>query len=82
MSPASDELFRKYFEEAIAKTSETVGPLYRLDAIDWTVLAVYFTILTVLALYGMYRIKQVFDFWRYRRLQPEPRRRGSLGEAT
>ncbi len=74
MSPASDELFRKYFEEAVNKTAETVGPLYRLDAIDWTVLVIYFTILTVLALYGMYRIKQVFDFWRYRRLQPEPQR--------
>ncbi len=73
LSPASDELFRKYFEEAIAKTSRTVGPLYRLDAIDWTVLIIYFTILFVLALYGAYRIKQVFDFWRYRRLQPVPK---------
>jgi cellulose synthase/poly-beta-1,6-N-acetylglucosamine synthase-like glycosyltransferase len=73
LSPTSDALFKKYFEEAIAKTAENVSPLYRLDAFDWTVLLIYFAILGTLALYGAYRVKQVFDFWRYRRISPTPK---------
>jgi cellulose synthase/poly-beta-1,6-N-acetylglucosamine synthase-like glycosyltransferase len=69
----SDPLFRKYFEEAVWKTSENISPLYRLDAFDWTVLALYFSILFVLSLYGAYRIKQVIDFWRYRKVEPKPK---------
>ena len=68
-----DELAARYFEEALAKTAGNVSPLYQLDAFDWTVLALYFGILAVLAVYGAYRIKQVTDFWRYRRLQPQPK---------
>ena len=71
--PATDTLFRKYVEEAVAKTAENISPLYRLDAFDWTVLVVYFSLLCVLSLYGAYRIKQVVDFWRYRRVAPRPR---------
>lgn len=69
----SDALFRTYVEEAVWKTAENISPLYRLDAFDWTILSAYFAVLSVLALYGAYRIKQVVDFWRYRRLAPRPR---------
>src|SRR4051812_1003087 len=71
-SPA-DTLLRKYFEEAVAKTADNISPLYRLDAFDWTVLVIYFTVLFVLSLYGAYRIKQVVDFWRYRGVEPRPK---------
>ncbi|MCA1635913.1 MAG: glycosyltransferase [Acidobacteria bacterium] len=70
---APDPLFRAYVEEAVWKTAENISPLYRLDAFDWTILTAYFAILTVLALYGAFRIKQVVDFWRYRHLGPTPR---------
>src|SRR5215203_6669711 len=70
---ASDPLFRKYIEEAVARTAENVSPLYRLDAFDWTVLSVYFAVLCLLSLYGAYRIKQVVDFWRYRKVEPRPK---------
>jgi cellulose synthase/poly-beta-1,6-N-acetylglucosamine synthase-like glycosyltransferase len=53
------------------KTEANISPLYQLDAFDWTVLIVYFTILTVLAIYGVYRVKQVIDFWRYSRFPPK-----------
>src|SRR5260221_817233 len=33
----------------------------------------YFGILTVLAIYGIYRVKQVIDFWRYSRFPPKPK---------
>jgi cellulose synthase/poly-beta-1,6-N-acetylglucosamine synthase-like glycosyltransferase len=72
---ASDPLFRAYFGEAAAKTAENISPLYRLDAFDWTVLAVYFAALGVLSAFGAYRVKQVVDFWRCRRAAPRPRAR-------
>ncbi|PYS95902.1 MAG: glycosyl transferase family 2, partial [Acidobacteria bacterium] len=67
-----DPLLAKYVEEAVAKTAENISPLYRLDAFDWTVLTVYFALLFVLSLYGAYRIKQVVEFWRYRKIGPRP----------
>src|SRR5437763_1119636 len=69
---SEDPLLGKYVEEAVAKTAENISPLYRLDAFDWTVLTVYFAVLFVLSLYGAYRIKQVVEFWRYRKIGPRP----------
>jgi cellulose synthase/poly-beta-1,6-N-acetylglucosamine synthase-like glycosyltransferase len=71
-TPSPDELVRRYFDEAFAKTAGNVSPLYQLDAFDWTVLVLYFSILMLLAVYGAYRVKQVVDFWRYRKLGPQP----------
>src|SRR5215210_6735428 len=78
--PATDTLFRKYVESAVAKTAENISPLYQLDAFDWTVLSVYFAVLFLLSLYGAYRIKQVVDFWRYRKVEPEPKALFAEGE--
>jgi cellulose synthase/poly-beta-1,6-N-acetylglucosamine synthase-like glycosyltransferase len=72
-SLASDTLLREYIDEAVWKTAENISPLYRLDAFDWTILTLYFSILVVLSLYGAYRIKQVVDFWRYRKIEPQPK---------
>jgi cellulose synthase/poly-beta-1,6-N-acetylglucosamine synthase-like glycosyltransferase len=66
------ELWENY-QSVITKTSGNISPLYRLDGFDWTILILYFAILTVLAVYGAYRIKQVVDFWRYRRIVPQPK---------
>ncbi len=70
---ASDALIREYIEEAVWKTAENISPLYRLDAFDWTILTLYFSILGVLSIFGAYRIKQVVDFWRYRKIEPRPK---------
>jgi cellulose synthase/poly-beta-1,6-N-acetylglucosamine synthase-like glycosyltransferase len=56
-----------------------MSSLYQLDAFDWTILIAYFTILAVLAVYGAYRVRQVIDFWRYRKFVPQPK--GSFSEA-
>src|SRR3712207_543832 len=72
-TPAPDELIRQYFDEALGKTAANVSPLYPLDAFDWAVLVLYFGILLLLAVYGAYRVKQVVDFWRYRRTGPLPK---------
>jgi cellulose synthase/poly-beta-1,6-N-acetylglucosamine synthase-like glycosyltransferase len=55
------------------KTEQNISSLYQLDAFDWTVLVVYFGILTVLAVYGVYRVKQVSEFWRYSKFPPMPK---------
>jgi len=64
----------------LTKTASNISPLYRLDAFDWTILILYFTILLTLSIYGAYRIKQVIDFWRYRGFVPEPKSHFSESE--
>src|SRR6266699_6084126 len=68
-----NQLFERYFQDLVNKTATNISPLYQLDAFDWTILILYFTILGVLAIYGGYRIKQVIDFWRYRKFVPKPK---------
>src|SRR6266516_1273131 len=77
----SGDLCRDFprFCEIIDKTAGNISPLYQLDTFDWTILVLYFSILTVLSIYGIYRIKQVFEFWRYRSLPPHPE--GQFSEA-
>jgi cellulose synthase/poly-beta-1,6-N-acetylglucosamine synthase-like glycosyltransferase len=72
IGPAPQEIFERYFHDGVYKTWGNISPLYQLDTFDWIVLICYFAILTTLAIYGGYRIKQVIDFWRYRRFVPEP----------
>ncbi len=68
-----DDLFKLYFHDGVYKTWGNISPLYQLDSFDWVVLILYFTILAVLAVYGAYRVKQVIDFWRYRKFVPQPK---------
>src|SRR6266850_1312066 len=72
LGPKPQVLFERYFHDLVNKTWGNISPLYKLDAFDWIILLLYFTILTVLAVYGAYRIKQVIDFWRYRKFVPVP----------
>ncbi|HEU5236283.1 MAG TPA: glycosyltransferase, partial [Pyrinomonadaceae bacterium] len=59
--------------DPIDKTIANISPLYHIDAFDWTILIIYFTILFILAIYGVYRVKQVIEFWRYSRFPPKAR---------
>src|SRR5918992_1173017 len=78
--PAPSELFELYFHDLVYKTWGNISPLYKLDTFDWVILIVYFSILATLAVYGAYRIKQVIDFWRYRKFVPQPSARYSEAE--
>src|ERR1044072_1004828 len=71
----SNDLCERFpnFCESVYKTTGNITPLYHLDSIAYTVLTLYFSVLFVLAIYGGYRIKQVIDFWRYRKLAPQPK---------
>ena len=70
--PPPQALFEEYFHDLVYKTWGNISPLYQLDTFDWVILIVYFSILGTLAVYGAYRIKQVIDFWRYRKFVPQP----------
>lgn len=65
------ELTREYYS-ILDKTAGNISPLYRLDLFDWVTLILYFSVLTILSLYGAYRILQVLDFRRYRGMTPKP----------
>jgi cellulose synthase/poly-beta-1,6-N-acetylglucosamine synthase-like glycosyltransferase len=54
---------------------DNISYLYTLDAFDWTVIVFYFAILGLLAILGCYRLRLVYQFWRYRHLTPSPLRR-------
>ncbi len=73
LGPGPQVLFERYFHDTVNKTRLNISPLYQLDGFDWIVLILYFTILAILAVYGAYRIKQVIDFWRYRKFVPQPK---------
>ncbi|HXD33534.1 MAG TPA: glycosyltransferase family 2 protein [Pyrinomonadaceae bacterium] len=72
LGPTPNQLFKTYFDDLIDKTYSNISPLYQLDTFDWTILILYFSILGVLAVYGLYRVRQVIEFWRYRDIVPEP----------
>ena len=72
IGPGPDAVFAKYYHDLVNKTWVNISPLYKLDSFDYIVLFSYFAILFLLAVYGAYRIKQVIDFWRYRKFVPEP----------
>ena len=62
-----------YAESVQQASAWNISPLYQLDVFDWSVLLIYFGILTVLAIYGVYRVKQVIEFWRYSKFPPKPK---------
>ena len=80
IGPPPQALFERYFHDGVYKTWGNISPLYVLDTFDWVILIVYFAILGTLAIYGGYRIKQVIDFWRYRKFVPQPLARFSEDE--
>jgi cellulose synthase/poly-beta-1,6-N-acetylglucosamine synthase-like glycosyltransferase len=59
---------------------DNISFLYSLDAFDWAVIILYFTILALLAILGAYRVRMVYQFWRYRHVKPQPERRFAESE--
>lgn len=53
---------------------DNISFLYTLDLFDWTIIILYFSILTLLAILGVYRLRMVYQFWRYRNIKPQPMR--------
>jgi len=60
---------------------DNISFLYSLDAFDWAIIILYFTILALLAILGVYRVRMVYQFWRYRQVKPQPKSRFAESEA-
>lgn len=74
------EQIRRATDPILRHGRDNISYLYELDGFDWTVIVLYFTILGLLALLGIYRVRMVFQFWRYRNIKPAPLRRFAEGE--
>jgi cellulose synthase/poly-beta-1,6-N-acetylglucosamine synthase-like glycosyltransferase len=59
---------------------DNISFLYTLDAFDWAIIILYFTILALLAILGVYRVRMVYQFWRYRHIKPQPHDRFTYSE--
>jgi cellulose synthase/poly-beta-1,6-N-acetylglucosamine synthase-like glycosyltransferase len=59
---------------------DNISLLYSLDAFDLVIIILYFGILALLAILGAYRLRMVYQFWRYRDVKPQPKRRFAENE--
>jgi cellulose synthase/poly-beta-1,6-N-acetylglucosamine synthase-like glycosyltransferase len=67
--------YEKFIQSIGAYPGGNISYLYALDGFDLAIIAAYFSILLLLAVYGFYRLKIVYQFWRYTKRRPEPARR-------
>jgi hypothetical protein len=51
--------------------SNNISFLYNLDYFDITIISLYFGILFLLSIYGLYRLRLVYLFFRYRNHPPK-----------
>ena len=64
--------FEKFFDSFVTYPSGNLSYLYSLDGTDVGFIAAYFGILLLLAVYGFYRLRIVYQFWRYAQHAPVP----------
>jgi cellulose synthase/poly-beta-1,6-N-acetylglucosamine synthase-like glycosyltransferase len=69
----SREQMKITFDPILRHGRDNISYLYSLDSFDWTIIILYFTILILLAILGIYRLRMVYQFWRYRHIAPQPR---------
>src|SRR5438093_662750 len=73
-APGLDEVHRA-IDPILKHGRDNISYLYALDAFDWIIILSYFAILTLLAILGVYRVRLVYQFWRYRHVKPAPKGR-------
>jgi len=62
-APKVDEV-RRAIDPILRHGRDNISYLYSLDGFDWTVIIMYFTVLGLLAILGLYRVRMVYQFWR------------------
>jgi cellulose synthase/poly-beta-1,6-N-acetylglucosamine synthase-like glycosyltransferase len=75
LQPQSVEEIRIALDPVLRRGSDNLSNLYSLDTFDWVFISLYFSILVLLAITGFYRIRMIYQFWRYLKLKPQPKRR-------
>jgi len=53
--------------------TDNISYLYTTDTLDWVILSLYFGVLFVLTIYGIYRLRITYLFLRYRKFSPKPK---------
>jgi cellulose synthase/poly-beta-1,6-N-acetylglucosamine synthase-like glycosyltransferase len=71
-APSLDEV-RRAMDPILKHGRDNISYLYTLDTFDLTVVMLYFGILLLLAILGAYRLRMVYNFWRYQHLVPQPK---------
>lgn len=59
---------------------ENLSYLTSLDGSDIAVITLYFTLLGLMAILGLYRLRMVYHFWRYKDIKPHPKRQFAEAE--
>jgi cellulose synthase/poly-beta-1,6-N-acetylglucosamine synthase-like glycosyltransferase len=83
-APSPEQLERQMenlFHPILRHGRDNISFLYSLDGFDWAIIILYFTILALLAILGAYRLRMVYQFWRYRHVKPQPKCRFAESEA-
>jgi cellulose synthase/poly-beta-1,6-N-acetylglucosamine synthase-like glycosyltransferase len=83
-APSPEQLEKEMenlFHPILRHGRDNISSLYSLDGFDWAIIILYFTILALLAILGVYRLRMVYQFWRYRHVKPQPKRRFAESEA-
>src|SRR5438105_9887317 len=73
--PSSPEQTKLMLDPIMRHGRDNISYLSSFDGFDWTIVILYFTILTLLAILGVYRVRMVYQFWRYRNVKPQLKRR-------
>src|SRR5882672_11194901 len=76
----SPEQVKNLFHPILRHGRDNISFLYSLDSFDWAIIILYFTILGLLAILGAYRLRMVYQFWRYRHVKPQPQSRFAEGD--
>jgi len=63
----------KFVDSMADYPAGNISYLYRLDALDWAIISIYFGLLFILSIYGAYRYRQVYLFSRYKDFKLEPK---------
>lgn len=80
LQPPSPEHVKNLIHPIMRHGRDNISFLYSLDAFDWAIIILYFAILALLAILGAYRLRMVYQFWRYRHVKPHPLRRFAESE--
>jgi cellulose synthase/poly-beta-1,6-N-acetylglucosamine synthase-like glycosyltransferase len=78
--PSPEQVMKNLVHPILRHGRDNLSYLYSLDNFDLFIVILYFTILTLLAILGAYRLRMVWQFWRYRNIVPRPMRKFEEGE--
>src|SRR5262249_36284731 len=76
----SPEQVKYLIHPILRHVRDNISCLYALDACDWTIVILYSSSLRRLGILGVYRVRMVYQFGRYRHIKPAPKRRFAESE--